>query len=335
MIRDTTTRRAGLSLIELLVVIAILAAISGMVIALTDNMDSRGRYDESARRLSEIRSAILGPDAVSTSGDLLAGGYLQDTGWLPDAADDLIRPPEISPGTPMPKLAYDATWKTWFGWRGPYLTAPPVRKAGGSLLYDGWGNDFTGWFAITGSMKAWEIPRLQGDYPIRSLGSDNLADGAGDKTGVYERDYPDVDHPLIREAEWCSNLQGLQVEVTNLSAVDFSASPVQVRLRIIVPRWNHASDPLGAWPADPDSDEFIGRTFSLSVASAAAPYGQNRQVYDFGDPLRPLRVPHGRRMLFLVRSADGRPLSGVQAYTELLLSRRLSPPACIKLLIGN
>jgi hypothetical protein len=336
MIRRRPSHRAALSLVELLVVVAILAAISGTVIALTDTMDSRGRYDETARRLAELRSAILGPDAVSPSGDLLAGGYLQDTGWLPDAADDLVRAPEIAPGVPMPPLAYDPTWHTWYGWRGPYLTVPAARKNGGSPLYDGWGNDFLGWFAASGSPPAWELPRLQGDYPLHSLGADALPHAAGGRPGASERDFPDADRPLLRTADWTSNLQGLQVEVTNLSDADFSAAPVQVRLRIIVPRWNHAADPLGDWPADPDADPFIGRTFTLDLpAPAAAPAGRNRRLIDFADPARPRWVPHGRRTLFLVRSTDGRPLPGVQASAELLLSRRLSPPTSVKLMIGN
>jgi len=328
----TSGRAAGLSLIELLVVIAILAATAGMVISMTSKFDERARFDETARRLSEIRSAVLGPEAVSTTGDLLSGGYLQDMGWLPDSSTDLLRAPEASPGTPVPALTYDPTWRTWAGWRGPYLAAPPARKTGDVAVYDDYGNDFYGWLAESSSQSSWEIPRLSGDLAIRSMGSDGLKDAEGGKTGVFQGDYPATQQPLIAEAEWVTDLRGLQVEVTNLTAVDFSVSPVQARCRIIVPRWDHPSDPLGYWDS-PDGDEFIGRSFSLDVAANDSETGLNQKVYDFATIGRSIRIPHGRRMLFLVRDSDGQPLPGVRAYAEFLVSRRLSPPSYVKLTI--
>lgn len=323
---------AGLSLIELLVVIAILAATAGMVISMTDKFDERTRFEETASRLGEIRSAILGPEAVSTTGDLLSGGYLQDMGWLPDSSADLLRATEASPSTPVPALTYDSVWRTWAGWRGPYLAAPPAHKNGGVALYDDYGNDFYGWFAESSSQASWEVPRLSGDLAVRSMGADGRKDSGGGQTRVFQSDFPAAQQPLIAEAEWVTDLRGLQVEVTNLTAVDFSASPVQARFRIIVPRWDHPSNPLGHWD-NPDSDEFIGRSFSLDVAAGGSEAGLNLKVYDFAPSGRPIRIPHGRRMLFLVRDSDGQPLPGVRACAELLVSRRLSPPSYVKLTI--
>lgn len=235
----------GLSLIELLVVIAILAVASGMVVSMTDRMDDRVRFEETARRLAEVRSAILGPDAVSATGDLFAG-----------------------------------------------------------------------------------------DLAVRTAGADGRKDGDAGASGVFQGDYPPVEQPLVPQSDWVTDLRGLQVEVTNLTAIDFSASPVQARFRIIVPRWDRPSDPLGSW-AEPDSDEWVGRLFSLDLAAVGSETGQNQRVLDFAATGRSVRVPHGRRMLFLVRDADGRPLPGVRAYAELLVSRRLSPPSYVKLLIRS
>jgi prepilin-type N-terminal cleavage/methylation domain-containing protein len=326
-------RRHGLSLIELLVVITIMCVAAGMVVSMTDKMDGRSRHQETVRRLGEIRSAVLGPDAVSPTGELMSGGYLQDTGWLPDAPGDLLRAPQIASGTNMPALAYDSLWRTWAGWRGPYVAAAPARATGGTNLYDDFGHDYYGWFCETSSEKSWQRSRLGGAMPLRSAGADGRKDSAGGRAGVYERDYPAEDQPLIAEADWVSDLRGLQVEVTNLTAVDFSASPVAARLRIVVPRWDK-SDPLGYWPADAN-DDFVGQSFLLSNAPVGDDYGRNQKVYDFASVGRSIRIPHGRRMLFLVQESDGRPIPGVRCWTELAVSSRLSPPSYVRLFIRN
>lgn len=330
MNRHSARPPAGLSLIELLIVIAILAAVSGLVLTMTGKMDERSRFDETSRRLAEIRSAILGPDAVSSSGDLLAGGYLQDTGWLPDSSLDLLRAPEISAGSAMPKLTYFPLWKTWAGWRGPYLAAPPERASGGLALYDDYGRDFYGWFSESTSQKSWEVPRVSGHLAVRSLGADGVSDADGGKTGAFERDYPAPEQPLVPESDWVTDLRGLQVELTNLTDVNFAASPIQVCLRIVVPRWNH-DDPLGYWPADAD-DEFVGTPFRLDLAPVSSETGGNIRVVSFAAG-RSVRIPHGRRMLFLVDASTGQPLADLYAATELLVSRRLSPPSLVRLSI--
>ena len=225
------------------------------------------------------------------------------------------------------------SWRTWAGWRGPYVAAAPARAAGGVNIYDDYGNDYYGWFSETSTDKSWQLDRLSGPMPLRSAGADGKKDSAGGKTGVYERDYPAESQPLIAEADWVSDLRGLQVEVTNLTAVDFSASPVAARLRIVVPRWDK-SDPLGYWPADPN-DGFVGQSLLLDNAPVGDDYGRNQKVYDFAAVGRSIRIPHGRRMLFLVRDSDGRPIPGVRCWTELAVSSRLSPPSYVRLFIRN
>ncbi|MCX7804147.1 MAG: type II secretion system GspH family protein [Planctomycetota bacterium] len=326
-------RGTGLTLIELLVVLAILVAISGMVISMTDTMDSRNRYEETARRLAEIRSAVLGPDAVSADGELLSGGYLQDIGWLPDSAADLLRPPEIAAGKTMPKLTFYSEWKTWAGWRGPYLAAPPIRRGETApILYDDYGNEFYGWFAESTAQRSWALLRLSGDFAIRSPGSDGKKDSDGGRTGIYERDYPDAGQPLIPEADWVSDITGLSVKVVNLTANDYTST--RVRFRVAVPRWDR-SPPLG-YSDGLDSDPFASVGFELGVGPAGGLPGSNQRICDFmcNSGCR-LQVPHGRRILFLVRESDGQPLPGVRACTELRLSRRLSPPSCVTLEIRN
>jgi prepilin-type N-terminal cleavage/methylation domain-containing protein len=330
MSRRRARQPAGLSLIELLIVIAILAAVSGLVLTMTDKMDERSRFDETSRRLVEIRSAILGPDAVSSGGDLLAGGYLQDVGWLPDSSLDLLRAPEVSSGTAMPKLTYFPLWKTWAGWRGPYLAAPPQRASGGLALYDDYGHDFYGWSAESTARKSWEVPRLSGTLAVRTCGADGVADADGGKTGAFERDYPTAEQPLVPESDWVTDLRGLQVELTNLTDVSFFASPIQVCLRIMVPRWNH-DDPLGYWPADAD-DEFVGTPFTLDLTPGSSETGGNVRVISFASG-RSIRIPNGRRMLFLVDASTGQPLAGLHASAELLVSRRVSPPSVVRLSI--
>jgi type II secretory pathway pseudopilin PulG len=303
--RNTRVRqiyRKGLSLVELLVVVALLATTSGMIVSMTGTMDDRTRHEETCSRLAEIRSAILGPDAVSAGGELLSGGYLQDVGKLPDGPDDLCRRPEA-----VRALEYDAKWKTWAGWRGPYLAAPPRRQAeDAALLYDDYGNDFYGWALDAGQ-----------NLPIRTCGADGKRDDAGGGIGAFERDYPHESQPLIAEADWVAELPGdLDVVIWNTTNTDYSLNPLQVRLRVVVPRWEDGSGPFDYRPSLA-SDEYVGPAFTLDAAPGES------QTPSLG---KSMRVPLGRRMLFLVDADTGQPLPDVRAYVELKLSRRLGPP---------
>jgi prepilin-type N-terminal cleavage/methylation domain-containing protein len=310
---------SGLTLVEMLVVLALLAAISGVVVSMTDNWDSRTRYEETSRRLNEIRSAILGPDAINADGAFFAGGYLQDTGELPAAeGDGLLRCPEhirTKLGTEL--YQYHPTWKTWYGWHGPYLAPPPLRKdeeADAAKPYDGWGVNFRGWTV-----------RGDGAYNVWSLG----ADGKDGGTGVFDRDFPDPlptgANPLIRLSELKTpNLSGrLQVTVVNRTDTDYSA--IRARFRIVVPDFSLA-DPFSGNSA---ADACFSTEFDLQVKPAPvneAQTGQNRHTHVFTSNNPPLQVWLGRRLLFLVKP-DGSPLDGVDAYVELSLSKRLSPNA--------
>jgi hypothetical protein len=291
------------------VVVAILAVVAGMVVTMTNGLDSRTRYDDTAKRLAEIRSAIIGPDAVSADGQLLSGGFLQDMGRLPTSDAELVVQGSL------PSLSYDTTWRTWYGWRGPYLAAPPKRSGdAGPRLYDGWGNDFQGW--------ALQDPVTNRSYAVWSFGADGKAGGAG-----FDADYPDNSaQPLIAAPEWESpELSGrLEVTVVNLTAQDFSGR--NVRLRLVVPDFSRADGPLGCTYA---SDACVSASFLLNVRpvpTASDPPAQNRQTWTFVSNQASLKVPLGRRAIFLL-NADGSPLGNVDACAELSLSKRLSPYA--------
>lgn len=324
-------RRAttGLSLIELLVVIVILAATAGMVISMTSGMDERLRFEETVRRLAEIRSAVLGPDVVSPTGEMLSGGYLQDVGWLPDSADDLLQSPAISAGKVIPKLTYSRKWRTWAGWRGPYLSTPPAPEGEGPSLYDDYGHPFYGWFCeIDPSQRSWEMLRLSGDMAIRSTGADGTRNDEGD---VFRRDYPDVQQPLIAENEWVSDWAGLRVRIVNLTP-----HPVErdVCFRVIVPRWENYVDEIDqALDDNSPAGPFVSRRFRLSLTEADSDSESDWQERSFetAGVDDPLLIPHGRRMLFLVDADSGEPIPG--AYAELKVSKHLSPPPLVRLMI--
>lgn len=318
-------RQRALTLLELLVVVALLAAMAGSAVLLGDQIEQRARHDETVQRLEAIRSAVCGPDAVTAAGELLAGGYLQDVGWMPDLPGDLLRAPDLG-GAPMPALAYSARWRTWYGWRGPYLAPQPLRHGETAAIpFDGWGNDFYGWPLEGGGDRAWIAGRLSGDWTVRSPGSDGLRDASGGGIDGFARDVPGAspDQPLVPERSWVSDLSGLAVQVVNRSALDLTAT--QVRLRFAIPRWDQ-SPALGY--ADLGKDRFISAPFALGVAPAGAP--GDRRVCAFATvDGRPLLVPHGRRQLVLVQATDGQPLAGLNAFAEVVLSRRVSPPAVV------
>lgn len=341
----------GLTLIELLIVIAIMAAAAGMIVSMTNRLDLGARQTETARRLGEIRSAILGPDAVTPTGELMSGGYLQDVGWLPDKPGDLLRRPDaVAPS------AYSSRWKTWAGWRGPYLSAPPLRRDDSfATLYDDYGNDFYGWFVDTTSTPSWLVPRLSGHLDVRSAGADNTRDAAGGLTGVYERDYPDASQPLIPQADWLADLTGLQVEITNWGSLDFSVN--NARFRMVVPRWDHWSGVTGEvdsaldCPANLSTDDFAGTEQSVTVPAAR----QNAEgkvispgvrTFRVRNDTRLLYVPTGSRMLFLVdangkrvNAVTGQPLGDTDSSNrpvcaELVVSRRVSPRT-VRVIVGD
>ncbi|MCX7934266.1 MAG: type II secretion system GspH family protein [Planctomycetota bacterium] len=329
----------GMTLVELLMVVAILAATAGMAFFVAENATRQSAYDETVARLAALKVAILGPEPAAAAGSLLIGGYLQDTGWLPDKPEDLWQPPEIAPGVTMPLLSYDPVWQTRYGWRGPYLEST-WRRCG---MTDGWGYNFYGWRGSGNSW--WKSLNLGGDYAIRSPGADGKKDGeGGDTSDAYARDFPASSQALIAESEWVTVFRGgLLVKVINRTAFAYATAgsggtPFRARFRFAIPRWDR-EPPLG-YTDNLDRDPFTSAVFALDLAAAGDPEGRDQRAYNFtlasGEDLR---VPNGRRMLFLTQ-VDGTPLppingKPVQACAEVVLARQISPPAAIWLEIRH
>lgn len=311
-----------MTLLELLVVIALLSVVAGAAVTVSDQFERRGRHDVTVDRLAGVRDAVIGPDVVTQSG-LLTGGYVQDVGWLPGAAEDLLR----RPGT-VPARTYDTAWRTWYGWGGPYLVAPPLRASDTlPTAYDGWGRDLTG---FPGG-QPWTVPSFAGDLAVRSLGADGVSD-TGAETDALDKDWPAAGQPLVAETDWVTDLRAWPVVLVN-RRVDGTGTPApttlsQVRLRVVVPRWDK-TDPLGHWPAasgDRDAwEHYGGAAFDAALAADGS-----AAVGSFGAGT-PRRVPNGRRSVVLVDDATGAssvPIAEggtVSGWTEVELSRRLAP----------
>lgn len=328
----------GLTLVEMLVVLALLAVLSGMVVSLTDNMDQRERYNDTARRLTEIRTAILGPDAISADGVLLSGGYLQDTGDLPASGSDLIQcQPDVQaymnlhfPG--KDPYQFNATWHTWYGWRGPYVNRPPLRKdeltgAKIPVLYDGWGNDYS-----PGTSDSPPIPRswskLNDDYFVQSMGADGKVRG----DGAFDKDYPDINQPLIRASEWLTpNLSGMQITVVNLTTIPLAVD--DWRFRIVVPNFRPGVDPFDAavstnkYISTPNSD-----STQIPAYDPLNPVANRKNFTFISNDINGLRVPMGHHTLIIVNGTSGQPIeigSPFTAFVEIPFSRKLSTPSVV------
>lgn len=142
-------RRAGMTLIELVVVLGILAGLASMALVGAGEMGSRGRRDETVRRLDAVREAVAGdglrpgrfisdmgrgPVAQTVEGEILKELWddLGRTGGIDGYTDpigkddsDVALPVQVTKDVSLPG-----------GWNGPYVEAP------GGKFFDGWGTDF-------------------------------------------------------------------------------------------------------------------------------------------------------------------------------------------------
>jgi len=162
----------GFTLIELMVVIVILGFLVAMMPRVFASKDDQNRFDQTLKGLLEIKKALLGSSGVYANGQRQFSGYIADIGGLPPLEDVLGTPGDTSDdqpdglwnqGTPpdWPDWEYKAGSRTWMGWRGPYIEAPPD-----DVLKDAWGNPFL--FSVT-----------DGNMTIKSLGADWLDGGSG------------------------------------------------------------------------------------------------------------------------------------------------------------
>lgn len=152
----------GFTLIELLLVIFLLSLVAVTVAAITDGITEQGRYDETRRRISLIRQAIVGNDAHSLNNQPSLDGFSADMGRLPACVRELLEPISCPPANdPLAIWGADPDSGLWAGWRGPYVEALP-ESDGQKTLRDGYGNLDTepedgsyGWdYAVSGDTLA-------------------------------------------------------------------------------------------------------------------------------------------------------------------------------------
>ena len=152
--------RNGMTLVELLVVLAILALMTTVAVTSSDVFLSQGRYEATARTLTNIQEAVLGPpNARQADGTLISTGFVADVGRWPQvtSADapggapppagqfggpvELTGTPQQSPPSGIAPFAlvpcgFDPEVVVPCGWRGPYLRL----GVGQTSILDGWGN---------------------------------------------------------------------------------------------------------------------------------------------------------------------------------------------------
>lgn len=193
----TNDGNSGFTIIELMVVIVILGFLAAMMPRVFASKDDQMRFDQTLKGMLEIKKALLGSTGAYANGQRQFSGYIADIGGLPPLEDVPATPGDTSDDQPdglwnqgsppdWPDWAYQATSRTWMGWRGPYIEAPPD-----DVLKDGWGNPFL--FSVT-----------DGNMTIKSHGADWLEDLPGGGTG-YDEDITMV----IRRTEYEAPVAGM------------------------------------------------------------------------------------------------------------------------------
>ncbi|MBW2020520.1 MAG: type II secretion system protein GspG [Deltaproteobacteria bacterium] len=166
---------SGFTLLELVVVLTIIGFLVMIMTGVYSGEDDQKRFEQTREQMEEIRKALLGSDGTYASGQRRFAGYIADMGGLPALVDVLGTPGDTSDDQPeglwdqggLPDWEHKAASRTWMGWRGAYIEAPP-----GNVLKDGWGNPLV--FSVA-----------NGDMTIKSYGADGAEDTGGE-TGFDE-----------------------------------------------------------------------------------------------------------------------------------------------------
>jgi prepilin-type N-terminal cleavage/methylation domain-containing protein len=196
--RRLTRQVAGFSLIELLIALAILAAVTTIAIRATSGLQSQARYQATARSLTDIQNAIIGPsNERGPDGSAVVSGFVADTGRLPNYLISANDPLGATNGDPLNELLAQNSIPTFgfyqpntdksvlvgVGWKGPYMRL----AAGPTYIRDGWGNSFHVYDASGNLLNTTGSPIAQ----ISSWAADKVADtnhgGTGDTAG-YDAD---------------------------------------------------------------------------------------------------------------------------------------------------
>ncbi|MCM8527639.1 MAG: type II secretion system protein GspG [Lentisphaeraceae bacterium] len=160
-------KKNSFTLLELILVVLILGLISSSALLIVDNQDGQQRYDESKRRLAQIRYALIGKDDAISNETTKISGYMADMGEVPTGiADLLVKPAAASVWTYNSILGFGS------GWRGPYINTFDEE------FKDGWGFDFR-----DPDENIWDGAEASGDINIISYNEN------GEEGGIdYARD---------------------------------------------------------------------------------------------------------------------------------------------------
>jgi prepilin-type N-terminal cleavage/methylation domain-containing protein len=243
--------QAGFTLLELLLVVAILSSLALAATTFVENEDDQQRFEETRRRLENLRRAVVGYPNLSAGGEALVGGFVADMGRLPRNLNELFAggycsnaaytsqascvaaagawtadtpfgvAGVCSDSTKTTKVACDGTNSAiWVelagGWRGPYLHALP--ESGGMAYRDGWGNggvapgaDFGWTVAVTDIDGGTPPDDFDDTLMVRSLASDGAPGGS-----KYAADYPVSGTVLVERRDHNIDLTGgIRVRLTN------------------------------------------------------------------------------------------------------------------------
>lgn len=273
----------GLTLLEMVVVIFILSAIALMTVSFTGNADDQFRFEETRRRLDQIRGGVVGRPDQTVNGGPVIGGFAADVGRLPNNLKELI---ENTAAPPLPVWAFDAATGLWAGWHGPYLPAMAEQKGGLKAFRDGWGNIGTptdppdyGWNVT--------VDAASGSLTVVSPGSDGASGGAD-----YAADYPPAGSaPLASRDDHQVNLKGWSVTVKFFNPGDgtgplLPATAANLRARFYYP-----------------VNGAVASTDSLAATLSPVADGSSAMVTFQFDPAADHWVPWGVRVLGVVTGA--------------------------------
>lgn len=150
--------QSGFTLVELVMVIALMGIIGTMTVSFISGRSDYERWEETRRKMEAIRVALLGDTVEDPGLERSRFGYFGDMGRLPTNFTLLT-------AAESPAWAFQGSNGVGAGWRGPYYH--PRFRDSYALELDGWGRPF-----------------IYSTTSLTSLGSDNLANGAGPATDI-------------------------------------------------------------------------------------------------------------------------------------------------------
>lgn len=138
-VQRRAVRVRAFTMLEMIVVLAILAVLAGVAVRSLEPLNQQARVDATQKTLDEIRSSIVGSQALSGDVTTSTASFVADVGRLPVSLDELFLNVNGLPSYQAGALAGDdADVMLPRGWRGPYMRLP----IGATTLRDGWGNPF-------------------------------------------------------------------------------------------------------------------------------------------------------------------------------------------------